>query len=136
MMSGEQSSSNARFALNFPRIYICGLDAVAKGYEPLVRGIGRCNLEALAFFSRRWQAWLAFAARLGDCKSPADLATTHMQFWQDATLDYSQSAQRLAGALGGCVALSELKGAGQHRDFITVEEPTTSAGKRSDRKAA
>jgi hypothetical protein len=114
---------------------LSGLEPVAKVYEPLFKGIGRCSLEGLALVSRRSQAWLAVTARLGEFRSPAELATSQWQFWQAAAEDYAHAAQRLAAAFGVCVALPEHKGIAQ-RDFITVEGPLASAGKRSDRKAA
>jgi hypothetical protein len=135
MKSDEHIGSSIGFALNLPPSYLKGLEAVAKGYEPLFKRSGRCSLEGLALVSRRSQAWLAFAARLGDCRSPGDLANSQWQFWQAAALDYAQAAQRLAAAFGVSVGLPEHKGIAQ-RDFITVEEPPTSANKRSDRKAA
>jgi hypothetical protein len=130
MKSDEHIGSSIGFALNLPCSYVSGLEAIAKGYEPLFKRIGRCSLEGLALVSRRSQAWLALAVRLGECRSPADLANSQWQFWQAAALDYAQAAQRMAAAFGVSVALPEQTGIAQ-RDFITVEEPPTSASKRS-----
>jgi hypothetical protein len=135
MKSDEHIGSQIGSAFDLPRSYLSGLEVVAKLYEPLLKGIGRCSLEGLALMSRRSQAWLAYAGRLGKYQSPADLATSQWQFWQAATLDYLRAAQRLTAAFGVSVTLPEHKGIAQ-RDFITVEEPPTAAGKRSDRKAA
>jgi hypothetical protein len=135
MKSDEHIGSSVGFALNLPRGYLSGLEVVAKLYEPLFKGIGRCGLEGLALMSRRSEAWLAYAARFGEYRSPSDLATGQWQFWQAAALDYLQAVQRLATAFGVCGALPEHKAIAQ-RDFITVEEPPTATGKRSDRKAA
>jgi hypothetical protein len=132
MKAAGHVDPNLGSALNISRSYFSGLDTVAKSYEPVLKAIGRWNFELLALTSRRSQAWLGVTARIGQCRSPADLAREQLQFWQSAASDYTQAAQRLAAAFA---VVPELKGIAQ-RDFITVDEPTTSTGKRSDRKAA
>ena len=133
MKSAGQFDSHSGFCVS--RSYLGGLDAVAKAYEPALKGIGRYNLEVLALISRRAQAWLGVPARLVRCASPVDAMREQMQFWQSAAADYAQAVTRLSAAVGGCAVLPEFKGM-QTRDFITVEEPAATPGKRSDRKAA
>jgi hypothetical protein len=135
MKSAGHVDPNLGSALGISRIYFSGLETLAKGYEPALKAVGRWNLELLALTSRRSQAWLSVPARFGQCKSPADVAREQWQFWQSAASDYSEAAQRLVAAFAACAVVPEFKGIAQ-RDFITVEEPTTSPGKRSDRKAA
>jgi hypothetical protein len=136
MKAAGHVDPNLGSALSISRIYFSGLETLAKGYEPALKAVGRWNLELLALTSRRSQAWLGVPARFSQCKSPADVAREQLQFWQSAASDYSEAAQRLGAAFAACAVVPEFKGIAQQRDFITVEEPTTSPGKRSDRKAA
>jgi hypothetical protein len=135
MKAAGDVDPNLGSALDISRNYFRGLDTLAKGYEPVLKAVGRWNLELLALTSRRSQAWLGVAGGISHLRSPADVAREQLQFWQSAVSDYTQAAQRLAAAFAACAVVPELKGIAQ-RDFITVEEPTTSAGKRGDRKAA
>jgi hypothetical protein len=108
---------------------------VVRGYGPGLKAIGRFNLEMVALVSRRWQAWLGAPRQFSRCRSPWDIAQEQLRFWQAAVRDYAHSAQRLSATFGAFAVMPEHHGAAQ-RDYITVQEPATSAAKRNDRKAA
>jgi hypothetical protein len=131
MNSGERSVSDAG---SVPSVgWVVGnVDAVVRAYGPALKAIGRFNLEMLALMSRRWQAWLGAPRQFGGCRSPWDVVQEQLRFWQAAVGDYAQSAQRLSATF---TAMPEHRGTAQ-RDYITVQEPATSAAKRNDRKAA
>ena len=134
MNSGERSVSSAS---SVPSVgWVVGnVDAVVRAYGPALKAIGRFNLEMLALMSRRWQAWLGAPRQFGGCRSPQDVVQEQVRFWQAAARDYAQSAQHLSATFGAFAVMPEHRGAAQ-RDYITVQEPATSAAKRNDRKAA
>ena len=143
-MSGSERLDTKSGSLgNSGHAHYGGLENVMKGYEPALRGLARWNLEAFGFASRRAQAWFEIPARLGACRTPQDLVKEQMRFWQSATQDYMEGAQRLTTALGamGVPTLSGAWGsnsvAQQQRDYITFPEakPAAEAPKR-DRRAA
>jgi hypothetical protein len=90
---------------NLSQACISGLDAAAKGFEPLVKGIGRWHLEWIGLISRRVHAWVELPARLGDCKSPPDLINEQARFWQAAGEDYVDGARRLTAAAAACAVV-------------------------------
>jgi hypothetical protein len=137
MSGSERFDSKAGPLGGLSQAYFGGLDAMVKGYEPALKGVGRWNLELIGLMTRRSQAWLGLPARLSQCKSPLDVCNEQMRFWQTAASDFSQASHRLAAAFGACAVLPHLNGAPQ-RDYISfpeAKEPPATP-KRSDRKAA
>ena len=137
MSGSERHETKTGPRADLSQVHFSGLDAMVKGCEPAMKGVGRWNLELVALMTQRSQAWLGIPARLGQCKSPVDLVNEQMRFWQAAAADYAQASHRLAAAFGACATLPGLSSA-QQRDYITFPEPKEASAepKRSDRKAA
>jgi hypothetical protein len=131
---------------NLSQAYFGTLDKMMKGYEPALKGVGRWNLELLALTTKRSREWLEMPARLGCCKTPVDVVSEQMRFWQTATSQYMEASHRMAAALGACAVVPGFNGvwggetAQRPRDYITFPEPKEGAGeaaaKHSDRRAA
>jgi hypothetical protein len=115
-------------------LYFGGLDWMARGCEPALKGVGRWNLELVGLATRRSQAWLDVPSRLMQCKTPIDLVNEQIRFWQAAVSDYTEGSRRLSAAWGACAAMPKLNGT-QPRDYMTFAEPNEAA-KRADRRAA
>ena len=128
---------------NLSQAYFSSLDTAARGLEPALRGAGRLNLELVSLATRRAQAWLEIPHRLGQCRTPQELAREQLRFWQTAAHDYAEGARRLTVAFGALV-LPGLGGAGHgrsgaaRRDYITFPEadPALADAPRRDRRAA
>lgn len=132
MSGSERSDPKAGPFVNLSQTYCNGLDVVAKGYEPMLKGVGRWNLEVMGFMTRRARAWLEFPARVSQCKTPQDLAREQLQFWQTAVHDYSEGVQRLTVTIGALVPPGlngtwSGKEAAPLRDYITFAEPKAAA---------
>jgi hypothetical protein len=139
MGASERSDPKAGPFVNLSQTYCNGLDVLAKGYEPVLKGIGRWNLEVMGLMTRRTRAWLEIPARVSQCKTPQDLAREQLQFWQTAAHDYSEGVQRLTvavsalvppglnGAWGGKVAAPA-------RDYITFAEPKPAAADQEPKR--
>jgi len=121
----------------FSQAYFSNLDVMVRYYEPVLKGIGRWNLELIGLVARRSLAWLAIPTRLRQCKSPVDFLNEQWRFWQTFASDYSESSHRLGMTLGARAVVPQM-GSIAPRDYITVQEPdgTSSASTRGDRKAA
>jgi hypothetical protein len=131
---------------NLSQAYFGTLDKMMQGYEPTLKGVGRCNLELFSLMTKRSREWLEIPTRLGRCKTPLDVVNVQMRFWQTATAQYADASHRLAAAFGACAVVPYLNGAWggetvqRTRDYITFPEPKESvadtAATRGDRRAA
>lgn len=142
MSSGERMDPKAGPFSNLTQAYSANLDTVAKGFEPVTRGIARWNLEVLGLMTRRARAWSEVPVRLTQCKTPQDLVREQLQFWQTAAHDYTESAQKLSATFGS-LAVRGFNGAaadgsaGFERDYITFPEQKPAAEQPArGRKAA
>jgi len=146
MSGNERLESKSGPLGNLSEAYFGSLDMAAKSFEPMLKGVGRWNLELVGLMSRRTQAWLEIPTRLGQCKTPVDAVNEQLRFWQTAASQYADGTHRLAAAWGACAVMPGFNGAwggqtvAQPRDYITFQEPkdqaADSAPKRSERKAA
>jgi hypothetical protein len=122
--------------------YSNAVDAMAKGYEPVALGLGRCQLELMTLVLRRTQAWLGRPAQVTRCRTPQDAIAEQLSFWQTANAQYAESSQRLLAALVSTTATSPAAGSTggerERRDYIAVAEVKEAAGvpPRKDRRAA
>jgi len=117
------------------------LDGLAKGCEPALLGLSRYNLELTTLALRRTQAWLERPARVAGARTPHDVMTEHVRFWQTAGAHYAESSQRLLSALFAAAAppVAARDGVGTAaRDFIAVSEVQAAPAARpmKDRRAA
>jgi hypothetical protein len=121
------------------------LDNATQGAEPMMKGMARLNLEAVALVNRRAQAYLERPSRLGRCRTPQDLAGEQLRFWQTAYEQYAETIRKQMAIWTSMVpampALSTgyRNGAVRERDFITFPEPKTEEGTKrvgSARRAA
>src|SRR5262245_4849917 len=104
--------------------YSNGLDAMAKSYEPVVLGLGRCQLELMTLALRRTQAWFERPTRLTRCRTPQDAIAEQVGFWQTAGAHYTEGAQRVFAALLSTTANPLVAGrstGADTRDYIAVE---------------
>jgi hypothetical protein len=127
MSTGERTDPVAGPFNNLSQAYFANLDTIAKGFEPAFRGVGRWNLELIGLMTRRARQWAEIPARIGQCKTPQDLAREQLRFWQAAAHDYAEGVQRLSVAFGA-IAVPGLNGAlaardVPARDYITFPEP-------------
>ena len=71
MSASERSDPKAGPFVNLSQTYCNGLDVLAKGYEPALKGVGRWNLEVMGFMTRRAQR---VAGHSGACQPVQDPA--------------------------------------------------------------
>ena len=139
MSASERNDPKAGPFVNLSQTYCNGLDVLAKGYEPVLKGVGRWNLEVMGLMTRRASAWLEIPARASQCKTPQDLVGMQMQFWQAAAQDYSEGVQRLTVAFGalappGFNAAWGGKTVTPARDYITFAEQKPAATEQEPKR--
>ena len=124
--------------VNFAQMYCNGLELWARQSMPILKSVGRCNLEMMGLATRWARAWAEFPSRLRDCKGPQDVAREQLNFWQTAAQDYAQSTQRVTLAFAS-LALSAAGDAkvATARDYITFSEDAPAQGESPrERRAA
>lgn len=146
MSTGEHRDPRSGPAGGLSQAQFGGFDALAKGYEPALRGVSRWNLEVFGLATRRTQAWMEIPVRLSQCRTTLDVFNAQLQFWQSAAHDYAEGSRKLAMAFGAFAVVPGFNGAWRGeaaaptRDYISVPEhaePAASpARKSSDRRAA
>ena len=137
MSGSERLDSKADPLGHLSQAYFGGLDVMVKGYEPVLKGVGRWNLELMGFMARRARAWVDIGSQLSQCKSPVEIFKVQTKFLQAASADYADAARRLTAVWGTSTAMPQRDGAKEARDYITFPEPQESpTAKRGERKAA
>jgi hypothetical protein len=137
MSAGERTDPKAGPFVNLSQTYCNGLDVLAKNYEPVLKSVGRLNLEVVGFMTRRTSAWMEIPARASRCKTPQDFVREQMQFWQTAAQDYSEGVQRLTvafGALAPGLPTWSGKTAAPARDYITFAEQKPAAAEQQPKR--
>lgn len=71
------------------------LFGVMKGAEPAFKAVARTNLEWMRFASKRAQAAIAVPSRLAACRTPHDLMTEQVRFWQTAFEQYAETTRQI-----------------------------------------
>ena len=139
MSGSERVESKCGPFANLWLTYSNGLDAIARSYEPVALGVGRCQLELMTLALRRTQAWLAHPTRLMRCRTPQDAVTEHVAFWQTAGAHYAEGAQRMLAALASISPLAvgrSIDADRERRDYIAVEVKEPAGVPVKDRRAA
>jgi hypothetical protein len=113
-----------QFMLTGPfQMYFNGLDQLAQNMGPM-KGVARLQLEMAGFMSRRAQAYLEIPSRLSRCRTPQDLMTEQLRFWQMAFQQYNESSRRVMDAWAQMATPSGFaglaaNGQGRARDYIS-----------------
>lgn len=114
------------------------LEAVGKSSEPMLKSIGRWNLELMGLSARRARAWMEIPAQLSRCKTPQDLMREQLLFWQHFAVDYAEGTQRLTRALSAVTgsAMAGLQNGKDTlaRDYINFPEGNAAAAEPSQRE--
>lgn len=113
--------------------YYGGLDNAAQGYEPVMKGMARTQLELMSFASRRAQAYLEIPSRLAICRSPQDLMNEQMRFWQTAASQYSEATRRVMTAMSSMAQpqpFADAKSKPAQRDYLSVPDAQQQPGPR------
>ena len=127
MGTSERDGPNSGPLVNVNQV----LEAFAKNSEPVLKSIGRWNLELMGFSARRARAWMEIPAQLSRCKTPQDLVREQLLFWQHFAADYAEGTQRLTRALSAVTgsAMAGLQNGKDTlaRDYINFPEGNAAA---------
>ena len=125
---------------SFYQMYFGGLGSLSQTYEPAAKNFARGQLEFMGLMNRRAQAIFEISSRLGQCRTPQDLANEQLRFWRTAYEQYSQTAGRMMELMTplGASPFSFGPVADQtsedERDYIKFPEPQERAPARRVRE--
>ncbi|MDX2204214.1 MAG: hypothetical protein NW223_15795 [Hyphomicrobiaceae bacterium] len=122
---------------NMSSLYCGQMDSALKAADPMLRAVGRVQLEWMHLGMQRGRAWASLPAELSRCKSPVDLAAMQMRFLQAMGLNYAEATYRIWHAAAALSMTPPLDGRGASRDVIEVRGEADHGEPRTrDRQAA
>ena len=95
MGSEYRSASQPQFS---PEQSMAGMMTPAKGFEPVAKAMIRSNAETMTLMNQRAQAYMALPSRMAACRTPHDVMTEQVRFWQTAMQQYSDAWRNVAAA--------------------------------------
>lgn len=124
------------------QIFCEGADLVSSVWQPLLKSVGRWNLEVAGLGVKQTQAALQLSRDLARCKTPGDIASANIRYWDAMTSQFAHSSQRLAATAARSVSVETyveptevvtLSIKARDRDLIVIPEQTSNP---LDRKVA
>lgn len=94
-VSGQQASPYH----DFFQIFFESADIVSAFWQPVMKSIGRQQLELANLSARQGQSMLQFVRNVSTAPSPAGVATATQHFWQSMADEYVQSTRKLASVV-------------------------------------
>lgn len=79
------------------QLYFEGLEKMTQSMSPY-KGFAKAQVEMMGLMSRRAQAYLEIPTRVSRCRSPQDLVTEQMRFWQTAFQQYAETSNKIMEA--------------------------------------
>lgn len=123
-----------------------GADLVSSVWQPLLKSVGRWNLEVAGLGVKQTQAALQLSSDLARCRTPGDIASANIRYWESMTSQFAVSSQRLATTAARSVTRPataeatdpvQLRFQARDRDLIVIPEQSDGTTAPSlDRKVA
>ena len=138
--SGFDTSASGMFGSPL-QMYFSGLNQMSENMGPM-KGFARWQLEVAGLMSRRAQAYMEIPSRMSRCRTPQDLMSEQMRFWQNAFQQHSESSKKIMDAWTQMMTPMSFQPAGnqkRERDYISFNDPKDANGQARgprDRRAA
>jgi hypothetical protein len=75
------------------------VDATSYAWQPVLKAIGRTQLEFASLQARQTRAWVRWTHQMTQPASPADFLNANAELWASLTQDYLDVAPRVAAAV-------------------------------------
>lgn len=117
-----------------------GADLVSSVWQPFLKSVGSWNLEVAGLGVKQTQATLQLSRDLARCRTPGDVASANIRYWEAMTSQFAVSSQRLAATAARTVAQAgdaetevvTLRVKARDRDLIVIPDQSETL----DRKVA
>jgi hypothetical protein len=103
-----------------------GADIYSSLWQPMLKSVGRWQLEVAGLSVKQSQAVLAWSRDVTRCWTPADAVAANVRYLETVSSQYAQSSQRLAATVSRAVeapALSEVVQLNVKRGHDVIELP-------------
>jgi hypothetical protein len=74
-------------------------DMVSAFWQPLLKSVGRWQLEIAGLSMKQSQATLRLTHDFARCTTPADVASANLRYWDSLTSEIAQSSHRIAASV-------------------------------------
>lgn len=132
MASGGKPDSGAGFGAMPGFQQMPAMNPMA-AIEPMLKGMARCQLEAIGFAAKRAQAYMEIPSRLALVRTPQDLMNEQMRFWQTAVQQYQDGSRRIMASVTSMsphqgFAASNANPKPRRRDYMNLDDPAPARG--------
>lgn len=106
---------------------------LARRFEPMAQAAARAHLESVSLAAQQVRTAFELPSRLAACRTPQEVVSTQVQFWQSVATQQYEGTQRIASAWSGFWASSDATGAfdassaAPKRDVISFAEVAPAA---------
>ncbi|MEZ5854278.1 MAG: hypothetical protein R3D67_05820 [Hyphomicrobiaceae bacterium] len=125
MFESQNTSANSGLPMfNFAEFWT-GFGQLSRNVEPVTRSATRAAFEMQSLVGQRATAYLEIPQTIANCRTPVDLMTAQVAFWQRAGMQYQDAAKRMID-IWTSAARQTANQAGERvtpRDYITFPEP-------------
>ncbi len=125
MFQSKQSSAQFPVPMfNMAELWT-GFAQLSRNAEPAARCATRAGYEMQSLIGQRATAYLDIPQTLAGCRTPIDLMTAQIAFWQQAGLQYQEASRRMLD-IWTSAARQTASQTGEMvtpRDYITFPEP-------------
>ncbi len=103
-----------------------------------MKAVARSQLEAMQLVNRRMQACMEMPSRLAACRSPQDLFTEQMRFFQVAMQDYAQAANQMAQLWGQAFVAPQETTANTEpsHDYLDLPSPSQTKKRKASKSGS
>lgn len=108
--SNDEKSGNTSLSHDFFHMLFEGADLYSAMWQPLLKTVGRWQLEVSGLSVKNGQAALAWSHDLARSWSPADAVAANVRYLDAVSSQFAQSSQRLAASVSRTVEAPVSKG--------------------------
>lgn len=87
------------FSFDFYQLMFEGADVYMSFWQPMLKGMGRMQLEMAQMAAKTGQSTLHWATSLSGCRTPADVMKANMSYFEAVASHHRDSVDKLTAAM-------------------------------------
>jgi|CXWK01.1.fsa_nt_gi hypothetical protein len=96
---GKPDTAGAFKSFDFYQAMFEGADLYMSFWQPMLKGIGRAQLEFAQLAAKSGQSTLQYMTHLSACRSPADVMSANLKYFETLTAHHRDSVDKLTAAM-------------------------------------
>lgn len=97
---GKPDTAGAFKSFDFYQAMFEGADLYMSFWQPMLKGIGRAQLEFAQLAAKSGQSTLQYMTHLSACRSPADVMSANLKYFETLTAHHRDSGRQAHGGDG------------------------------------